>query len=111
MRYLSIVRTGEVYDGMADTSMWRAGLATRDSLTNFVDFCIEGFGFKRAPVTTEAQMDDVAGARRGMIEIQLREHCSYERLGEAILALPQEQRREFTIDDVRVVMMKRLVAS
>jgi hypothetical protein len=25
----------------------------------FVDFCIEGFGFERAPVTTEAQMDDV----------------------------------------------------
>ena len=38
-------------------------------------------------------------------------HCAYEHLGEAILALPQEQRREFTIDDVRVVMMKRLVAS
>ena len=94
--------------------MWRAGLATRQpcsSLTNFVDFCIEGFGFERAPVTTDAQMDDVAGARRGMIEIQLCGHCSYERLGEAILALPQEQRQEFTIDDVRVVMMKRLVAS
>ena len=76
-----------------------------------LDFCIEGFGFERAPVTTEAQMDDVAGARRGMIEIQLCGHFSYERLGEAILALSQEQRQEFTIDDVRVVMMKRLVAS
>jgi hypothetical protein len=38
----------------------------------FVDFCIEGFGCERAPVTTEAQTDDVAGARRGVIEIQWR---------------------------------------
>jgi hypothetical protein len=72
----------------------------------FVDFCIEGFGFERAPVTKEAQMDDVAGARRGMIEIHWRGRCAYEHLGEAILALPQEQRQKFTIDDVRVVMMK-----
>jgi hypothetical protein len=56
-------------------------------------------------------MDDVAGARRGMIEIQWCGHRAYEHLGEAILALPQEQRQEFTIDDVLVVMMKRLVAS
>jgi len=77
----------------------------------FVDFCIEGFGFEHALVTAEAQMDDFAGARRGMIEIQWCGHCAYEHLGEVILALPQEQRQEFTIDDVRVVMMKRLVAS
>jgi hypothetical protein len=69
MRYLSIVRTGEVYDGMADTSMWRAGPVTQFS-NKFADFCIECFGFERAAVTTEAQMDDVAGARRGMIVIQ-----------------------------------------
>ena len=48
----SLVRTGGVYDGMADTSMWPAGLATRQpcsSLTNLQTFCIEGFGFERAP--------------------------------------------------------------
>jgi hypothetical protein len=77
----------------------------------FVDFCIEGFRFEHAPVTKEAQIDDVAGARRGMIEIQWCGHCAYEHLGEAILALPQEQRQKFTIDDVSFVMMKRLVAS
>ena len=89
-----------------------ASHTTADQFSNkFVDFCVEGFGFERAPVTTEAQMDDVAGARRGMIEIQWCGHRTYEHLGEAILALTQEQRQEFTIDDVRVVMMKRLVAS
>jgi len=46
-----------------------------------------------------------------MIEIQWCGHCTYEHLGEAILALLQEQRQKFTIDDVRVVMMQRLVAS
>ena len=76
-----------------------------------VDRCIESFGFECAPVPTEAQMDDVAGARRGMIEIQWCGHCAYEHLGEAILARPQEQRQKFTIDDVSFVMMKRLVAS
>ena len=38
-------------------------------------------------------------------------HGAYEHLGEAILALPREQRQKFAIDDVRFVMMKRLVAS
>jgi hypothetical protein len=59
----------------------------------------------------EAQMDDVAGARRGMIEIQWRGHCAYERLGEAILNAAAGTAEKFTIDDVRVAMMKRLVAS
>ena len=46
-----------------------------------------------------------------MIEIQWCEYCAYEHLGEAFFSLPQEQRQKFTIDDVRVVMMKRLAAS
>jgi hypothetical protein len=86
----------------------RASNTTAVPFSNkFVDFCIEGFGFERAPVATETQMDDVAGARRGIVKIQWRGQCAYERLGEAIFTLPHEQRQS----SQSTMCVKRLVAS